>query len=267
MFLGGPAKAMTPALHTPVNSASLLKGIVLAGGSGTRLRPATLRTNKHLLPVHGRPMILYAIDTLVGSGIQDIAVVVGHEHVAAFREILGDGRHLGAPGLQLLAQDAPRGVAHALSLAREFAAGARSCVLLADNLIEHPVAEEAAAFMRQPSGARFLLTQAEDPHRHGVATVVDGTLTGIVEKPSRSHSRLVVVGLYFYDHTVFDACASLAPSSRGELEITDVNNTYIARGDASFSMVRGWWMDVGTPESLAAASQLLAETARTRGNP
>jgi glucose-1-phosphate thymidylyltransferase len=239
----------------------MMKGVILAGGTGTRLLPLTQTVNKHLLTVHDRPMIHFSIATLVGAGIREVTVVTDPQHAGAFASALGDGSGLGLSRLELAFQAEPRGIADALRHAEEFAAGDRVCVILGDNLLERGITDHVQAFERQPSGARLLLKETADPRRFGVASFEHGVgsrLTGIVEKPAVAPSRFAVVGVYMYDPDVFDIVRTLRPSARGELEITDVNNTYIARGDAEYGVVEGWWTDAGTHESLRRAAQLVA---------
>lgn len=243
-----------------------MKGIILAGGLGTRLRPLTLVTNKHLLPVYDRPMIYYPIECLINAGIRDILVVTGGEHAGDFLKLLKNGKHLGIGHLEYAYQEGEGGIADALKLAEEFADGGRICVVLGDNLIEGNIARAAADFARQPRGAKLLLKEVDDPQRFGVAefaspgqTAGPGRIGRIVEKPSQPPSRFAVTGIYFYDADVFGVCQTLKPSGRGELEITDVNNHYLQRGDLTYEILDGWWTDAGTFESLHRAGRLVAE--------
>lgn len=243
-----------------------MKGIILAGGKGSRLLPLTQHTNKHLLRVHDRPMIHFPVLALRDTGIREILIVTDPRHAAAFGAVLGDGGSLGIDRLQLAWQPTAAGIADALRFAEPFAAGDRVCVLLGDNLFQKSLARHAQAFERQKSGARFLLTEVADPKGFGVAQF-DGPLPSghahprlraIVEKPPVPPSPFAVTGAYFYDAGVFDLCLKLRPSGRGELEITDLNNAYIARGDTEYDLIEGWWTDAGTHESLERAARLVA---------
>lgn len=235
-----------------------MKGIVLAGGLGTRLRPLTNEVNKHLLRVHDRPMVMYPIGCLVNAGITEVLVVTGSGHIAAFRRVLGDGRALGLSRLEFATQEGEGGIADALRQGEAFAAGGRVCVVLGDNIIEKSVRGAAARFARQKSGARVLLKESREPERFGVARIEGGRVVGVVEKPSAPMGNLVVTGIYFYDGDVFEMCRGLKPSARGELEISDVNNAYARRGDLEWDMLDGWWADVGTIESLESVSKRIA---------
>jgi glucose-1-phosphate thymidylyltransferase len=216
-------------------------------------------TNKHLLPVYDRPMIHFAIDALLKTGIEDVLVVTGGEHAGDFLKLLRNGKHLGVKHLEYAYQEGEVGIADALSLAEDFADGERICVLLGDNLIEHEISGIARAFEAQPSGARVVLKEVPDPERFGVARFGDGRIVEIVEKPAAPPSRYAVTGIYFYDADVFDICRTLTPSDRGEFEITDVNNAYLQRGDLRYDVLEGWWTDAGTIESLHMAGLLVAE--------
>ncbi len=242
-----------------------MKGVILAGGLGTRLRPMTDVTNKHLLPVYDRPMIYYPIQCLVDSGIDDILIVTGGEHAGDFLKLLKDGRHLGVKHLEYAYQEGEGGIAAALKLAEEFAEGGKICVLLGDNLIQGSIRQHAADFQSQPTGAKLLLKEVGDAHRFGVVQFDEANrIVQIIEKPQDPPSRFVVTGIYFYDTDVFDICRRLKPSARGELEITDVNNAYLDRGDLTHSILEGWWTDAGTIESLYRATQLVADQPRGR---
>lgn len=237
-----------------------LKGIVLAGGLGSRLSPCTQVTNKHLLPVYDQPMIYYPIRTLIQAGIEDILVVTGGHFAGDFLKLLKNGQSFGLKHINYTYQEGEGGIAHALSLAEYFVGDNEMCVVLGDNIIEGNIIEAANSFRAQKSGAKVLLKEVEDPHRFGVAEVKDDKILNIVEKPKEPLSKLAVTGIYFYDHTVFDFIKSLKPSDRGELEITDVNNMYLKRGDLTHSVLEGWWTDAGTFESLRRASNLVAES-------
>ncbi len=240
-----------------------MKGIILAGGLGSRLRPLTLVTNKHLLPVYDQPMIYYPIQTLLNAGIQDVLIVTGGEHAGDFLKLLKNGKDLGVGRLAYAYQEGEGGIADALKLAEEFADGEKICVVLGDNLIEGNIRKAAGDFFTQRSGAKVLLKQVPDPERFGVAKL-EGEGTGariveIIEKPQQPISDYAVTGIYFYDNGVFDICKTLKPSKRGELEITDVNNHYLQRGDLTFDILDGWWTDAGTVESLYRAASLVAQ--------
>jgi len=235
-----------------------MKGVVLAGGLGSRLLPMTGVTNKHLLPVFDRPMIFFPIQTLVRSGIQDILIVVGGDHGGGFLKLLGDGHRIGARRLYYAYQEGEGGIADALARAEDFAGGESVCVILGDNVFERDLAAHVTRFRQVESGARLLLKEVPDPERFGVAEVANNRVVRIVEKPSHPLSNLAVVGAYFYDSRVFDIIKTLRPSGRGELEITDVNNTYLKEGKLSYDIVDGWWADAGTPESLLRVANLVA---------
>jgi len=236
-----------------------MKGIILAGGLGTRLRPLTLVTNKHLLPVYDRPMVYYPIECLVKAGIREILIVTGGEHAGDFLKLLKNGKHLGVSHLEYAYQEGEGGIADALKLAEEFADGGKVCVILGDNIIQSNIRKAAGDFFTQGSGAKLLLKEVEDPQRFGVAKMDGGRIVDIIEKPKDPPSNFAVTGIYFYDKDVFSICATLKPSGRGELEITDVNNHYLKRGDLTHEMLDGWWTDAGTFESLHRASTLVAK--------
>ncbi|MEX2217592.1 MAG: sugar phosphate nucleotidyltransferase [Phycisphaerales bacterium] len=239
-----------------------MKGIILAGGLGTRLRPLTLVTNKHLLPVYDRPMIYYPIQTLLNAGIREVLVVTGGEHAGDFLKLLKNGKHLGLTHLEYAYQEGEGGIADALKLAEEFADGGKICVVLGDNIIEGNVKRAAGDFFTQASGAKLLLKEVPDPERFGVVRFEgepgQGRIVEIVEKPKKAPSPFAVTGVYFFDSDVFSICKTLRPSGRGELEITDVNNAYLQRGDLTHELLAGWWTDAGTFESLHHASCLVA---------
>tara|TARA_Y100000588_G_scaffold386872_1_gene483369 strand:+ start:3807 stop:4541 length:735 start_codon:yes stop_codon:yes gene_type:complete len=237
-----------------------MKGIVLAGGLGSRLDPLTRVTNKHLLPVYNKPMIYYPVEALVNAGIEDILIVTGGRNAGDFLQLLGNGHEFGLKHINYTYQDGEGGIAEALSLAEHFAEGQKICVVLGDNIIEHNISEAINNFRQQERGARLLLKEVSDAQRFGVAEIIDGHIVGIEEKPSDPRSNCAVTGIYMYDNTVFKKIHTLSPSHRGELEITDVNNLYIAEGTLQFSILDGWWTDAGTIESLLRASQLIART-------
>jgi len=236
-----------------------MKGVILAGGKGTRLFPLTKITNKHLLPVYDKPMIYYPLQTLVDADIRDVLIVTGGNYAGDFLQLLGNGRQFGLTSLNYTYQEGEGGIADALSLAEHFADGGKICVVLGDNLIERGIHEAVEAFRHQESGARILLKEVQDPERFGVAEVHAGHVVHIEEKPRRPRSNYAVTGIYMYDATVFDKVRTLEPSARGELEITDVNNAYIREGSLTFSFLDGWWTDAGTFDSLLRASNLVAQ--------
>jgi glucose-1-phosphate thymidylyltransferase len=237
-----------------------MKGIVLAGGTGSRLFPLTKITNKHLLPIYDRPMIYYPIQTLVDAGIRDIMIVTGGRNSGDFLRLLANGKEFGLKHINYTYQEGEGGIADALGLAEHFADGQKICVVLGDNIIEHDIREAAEKFQAQAAGAHILLKEVPDAERFGVAEVSGGTVVGIEEKPKRPKSNLAVTGIYMYDATVFDKIRTLVPSHRGELEITDVNNAYIEEGTMTFSYLQGWWTDAGTFESLLRAANLVAQS-------
>jgi len=235
-----------------------VKGIVLAGGLGTRLDPLTRVTNKHLLPVYDRPMIYYPLETLISAGITEIMLVTGGQNAGGFLELLGNGRELGLAHLNYTYQKGHGGIAEALGLCEHFAGRDRMCVILGDNLLERGIGEQARAFEKQPRGARILLKEVPDPGRFGVP-VFDGNgkIQSIEEKPKKPASPYAVIGVYFYDELVWEVIRGLSPSARNELEITDVNNAYLERGLLEHGFVDGWWTDAGTFESLFRATGLV----------
>lgn len=235
---------------------STIKGIVLAGGTGSRLWPLTKVTNKHLLPVGRKPMIYYPIEQLVQSGISEILIVTGVEHMGDVVGLLGSGKDFGVR-FTYKVQDEAGGIAQALGLAENFAAGQRVFVILGDNITQDSLGAEARKFAEQKSGARLLLKEVPDPHRFGVAEIKGDHIVGIEEKPKQPRSSYAVTGFYLYDGDVFDIVRTLKPSGRGELEITDVNNAYLRRGDMTYGFLKGWWSDAGTFESLARVQQLV----------
>jgi glucose-1-phosphate thymidylyltransferase len=240
-----------------------MKGVVLAGGTGSRLFPLTKITNKHLLPIYDRPMIYYPIQTLVDAGIQDIMIVTGGRNSGDFLRLLANGKQFGLKHINYTYQEGEGGIADALALAEHFADGQKICVVLGDNIIERNIWEAAELFRQQPEGAHILLKEVQDAERFGVAEVEGGQIVGIEEKPHQPKSNYAVTGIYMYDSSVFDKIKTLVPSKRGELEITDVNNAYIREGTMAFSFLDGWWTDAGTFESLLRAANLVAQS-RTR---
>lgn len=236
-----------------------MKGVILAGGLGSRLRPLTLVTNKHLLPVYDRPMIHYPIQCLLGAGISEILLVTGGEHAGDFLKLLRNGKHLGVKDLHYTYQEGEGGIADALKLAEDFADGGKIVVILGDNIIEGNIRRAVADFFTQPSGGKILLKEVPDPQRFGVAVMDGDRVVQIIEKPTNPPTNSAVIGVYMYDNDVFEICRTLKPSGRGELEITDVNNAYIERGDLTADALEGWWTDAGTFESLHRAAVLVAE--------
>jgi glucose-1-phosphate thymidylyltransferase len=236
-----------------------MKGVILAGGLGTRLYPLTKITNKHLLPVYDRPMIYYPIQCLVNAGVSDIMIVTGGRKSGDFLSLLGNGSEFGLKHLNYTYQEGEGGIAEALGLAEHWAGGAPICVVLGDNIIQYNVAKAVADFRAQQRGAKILLKEVHDPQRFGVAELDQKRVLSIVEKPREPKSNLAVIGIYLYDARVFDVIKTLEPSERGELEITDVNNWYIRDGSMTCEILEGWWTDAGTFESLHRASCLVAE--------
>jgi glucose-1-phosphate thymidylyltransferase len=235
-----------------------MKGIILAGGLGSRLRPLTKVTNKHLLPIYDKPMIYYPIQTLVRAGIKDIMIVTGGHSAGDFLRLLGNGREFGLDDMYYTYQEGEGGIADALKLCEHFAEGQRVVVILGDNIIQDDITPYARQFDAQDSGARILLKEVDDPQRFGCPQLDGDRIVRIEEKPLQPKSRYAVTGIYMYDHRVFDFCRRLRPSSRGELEITDVNNAYIEEGDLHYDVLDGWWTDAGTFESLYRANELVA---------
>ena len=238
-----------------------MKGIVLAGGTGSRLFPLTKITNKHLLPIYDRPMIYYPIQTLVDAGIQEILIVTGGRNSGDFLRLLANGKQFGLKHINYTYQEGEGGIADALALAEHFADGQQICVVLGDNIIQGNILQAAERFRKQPLGAHILLKEVPDAERFGVAEVAGGKIVGIEEKPRQPKSNYAVTGIYMYDASVFDKIKTLVPSGRGELEITDVNNAYIGEGAMTFSFLDGWWTDAGTFESLLRAANLVAQSA------
>ena len=237
-----------------------MRGVVLAGGLGTRLDPITRIINKHLLPVYDKPMIYYPIRTLVNAGIEDILIVTGGRNAGDFLKLLGNGREFGLKHLDFTYQEGEGGIAEALGLARHFSRGERLCVMLGDNIIERNIVGPVNAFRQQERGAKILLKEVPDPARFGVPRFEGGRVVAVEEKPETPSSGYAVTGIYLFDETVFDKIDRLERSARGELEITDVNNQYIAEGTMTWDVLDGWWTDAGTVESLLLASRLVADS-------
>ena len=239
---------------------AFMKGVVLAGGTGSRLHPLTKITNKHLLPVFDKPMIYYPIQTLVSAGIEEILIVTGGKNSGDFLRLLANGKEFGLRHLNYTYQEGEGGIADALSLAEHFADGDRICVVLGDNIVEKSIRHAVEEFQSQTKGAKILLKEVTDAERFGVAEIDGNRILGIEEKPKSPKSNYAVTGIYLYDETVFDKVRTLVPSDRNELEITDVNNAYIREGTMTFSYLDGWWTDAGTFESLLRATNLVAQS-------
>lgn len=235
-----------------------LRGIVLAGGTGSRLMPLTKVTNKHLLPVGQKPMIFYPIEKLTAIGIEEILIVTGVEHMGDVVSLLGSGKNFGCR-FTYKVQDEAGGIAQALALAENFADGHPIAVILGDNIFHANLKNYADKFVAQQAGARILLKQVSYPQRFGVAELSEGRIIGIEEKPEQPRSDYAVTGIYFYDAAVFDIIRTLQPSGRGELEITHVNQAYIANDQLAYDIIDGWWTDAGTFESLNRANELVAK--------
>jgi glucose-1-phosphate thymidylyltransferase len=236
-----------------------VKGVVLAGGLGTRLYPLTKITNKHLLPVYNKPMVMYPVECLVHAGIKDILIVTGGNNPGDFLKLLGNGKEFGVENINYAYQEGEGGIADALSLAENHAARGPVCVVLGDNIIEKNIISAVEDYEKQESGAKILLKKVDDPERFGVPVVDGDKIVRIEEKPENPASQFAVTGIYMYDSQVFDFIKKLTPSQRGELEITDVNNLYIDQGVMTWSELDGWWTDAGTIESLLRASNLVAK--------
>ena len=236
-----------------------MKGVVLAGGTGSRLYPLTRVTNKHLLPIYDKPMVYYPIQTLDNAGIEEILLVTGGKNAGDFLRLLGNGREFGLKHLNYTYQEGEGGIAEALGLAEFFANGEPICVVLGDNIIENNVRQAVQNFANQKTGAKILLKEVADAQRFGVAEIRGQRVIGIEEKPASPKSNYAVIGSYLYDATVFQKIRRLTPSGRGELEITTVNNFYIEEGNLSYEILDGWWTDAGTFDSLLRANTLVAE--------
>ena len=236
-----------------------MKGVVLAGGLGTRLSPLTRITNKHLLPVYDQPMIYYPIKMLVEAGIKDILIVTGGNSAGDFLKLLRNGAEFGLKRLNYAYQEGEGGIAAALALAEDWADRSPICVILGDNILENSIASAVRKFRHQGSGAKILLSEVHDPQRFGVPVFEGDRILRIEEKPSDPKSKYAVIGVYLYDERVFEIVRELKPSSRGELEITDVNNAYIETGEMTWDVLEGWWTDAGTFDSLLRASILVSQ--------
>ena len=222
-----------------------MKGVILAGGTGSRLFPLTKVTNKHLLPVYNKPMIYYPIECMVQAGIEEVLLVTGGNNAGDFIRLLGNGREFGLRSLNYTYQDGAGGIAQALGLAEDFADGGSILLILGDNILEYSIGDACRRFRHQGQGAKILLSQVENPKAYGVAEMEGERVVKIIEKPQNPASNWAVIGIYFYDGNVFDIVRTLKPSARGELEITDVNNAYIARGEMTADKVKGFWADAG----------------------
>lgn len=233
-----------------------IKGVILAGGLGTRLYPLTKVTSKHLLPVGNEPMIFHTIKQLKNAGISDILIVTNPEYVADFVKALGSGYDFECDFTYRIQEEA-KGIAHALALAEGFAAGGRTAVLLGDNIFQDSINQIVSDFRKQQSGARVLLKHVNDPERFGVATLNGNRIVSIEEKPQEPKSNFAVVGVYLYDSSVYDIIKAIQPSPRGEYEITAVNNVYLEREQLEYNILKGDWVDAGTFESLAEAHQMI----------
>jgi glucose-1-phosphate thymidylyltransferase len=240
-----------------------MKGVVLAGGLGTRLSPLTKITNKHLLPVYDRPMIYYPIQMLVEAGIDEIMIVTGGNSAGDFLRLIGNGNEFGLPHMHYTYQEGEGGIAEALGLAADFVDNDKVVVVLGDNILEMGIRAGVEAFARQESGARIYLKQVDHPWEYGIATIEGDKVVRIIEKPQDPPSDLAVIGVYMYPPDVFEIVSTLEPSARGELEITDVNNAYIERGEMAYDLLDGWWLDAGeNHEALLRANVVIA---RERG--
>ncbi len=235
-----------------------MKGVILAGGLGSRLRPLTSVTNKHLLPIYDKPMIFYPLETLVQAGIKDILIVTGGNNAGDFLRLIGNGSAFGLKEVHYTYQKGEGGIAEALGLAENFADGEKIVVILGDNIFQANLFRHVESYKHQPIGSKILMKKIPDPERFGVVVFKRGKVLAIEEKPKRAKSDCIVTGIYMYDSQVFNIIKTLKPSGRGELEITDVNNAYIRQGHMTCDVLQGWWSDCGTFESLLRASQLVA---------
>jgi glucose-1-phosphate thymidylyltransferase len=244
-----------------------MKGVILAGGLGTRLYPLTKITNKHLLPVYSKPMIYYPIESLVRADIHDIMIVTGGNSAGDFIRLLENGEEFGLKRLHYAYQKGEGGIAAALALARSFVDKDKVCVVLGDNILERCIGRAVQDFEKQSQGAKVFLKEVTNPQAYGIAEIEGGRLTRIVEKPKAPKSNLAVIGVYMYGPDVFDVIPNLKPSARGELEITDVNNYYISAGTMTYQVIDGWWADAGeSVDSWIEANQLIARSGANRGD-
>jgi len=237
-----------------------IKGVILAGGLGSRLAPLTKVTNKHLLPVYKKPMVYYPIEKLVAAGVREIMLVTGGPFAGDFLKLLGNGRQFGLRDLHYTYQEGEGGIAEALGLCEQFVEGDRVCVILGDNIFSGDIRAGLESYMKQKAGAKIFLKEVSDPQRFGVAELRDGTIAGIEEKPKKPKSKYAVTGVYMYDAAVWKVIKTLKPSGRGELEITDVNNYYVKQGTLTYEVLDGFWTDAGTFESLLRANTLVSDT-------
>ncbi len=236
-----------------------MKGIILAGGLGTRLHPLTRITNKHLLPVYDKPMIYYPVEMLVKAGIKDIMIVTGGSNSGDFLRLLGNGREFGLKRLHYGYQEGEGGIADALNTAKEFVGKDKMVVVLGDNIIERNIKDAVKDFSKQKKGAKIILKEVKNPREYGVAEFKKGRVVKIIEKPKNPPSNFAVIGIYFYPPDVFDIIKTLKPSGRGELEITDVNNVYIRKKTMTFSVLEGWWMDAGESKDALLRSNIIVK--------
>jgi len=234
-----------------------MKGIILAGGSGTRLLPLTRVTNKHLLPIYKKPMIYYPLETLVSAGIKEIMIVTGGNNPGDFLKLLGNGKELGLKELHYAYQEGSGGIAEALGLAEDFADQEKIVVILGDNIFEDNINQYVKSFENQERGAKLFIKKVSSPERFGVPVIKNGKIVKIEEKPKKPKSSYAVTGLYMYDNQVWDVIKNLKPSARGELEITDVNNFYVKQKTVTYEILKGFWTDAGTFDSLFQASVLI----------
>lgn len=239
-----------------------MKGVILAGGLGTRLRPLTNVANKHLLPIYDRPMIYYPLQTLVKAGIRNILIVTGGNNAGDFLRLIGNGSQFGLKHVNYTYQRGEGGIAEALALAKHFSGGDKLVVILGDNILQRGISRYVKLFAAQPKGAKILIKKVPDPERFGVVTFKKRTVLEVAEKPRKPKSNYIVVGVYMYDAQVFDIIRTLKPSKRGELEITDVNNAYIRKKQMTCDLLPGWWSDCGTFDSLLRASTFVARENR-----
>ncbi len=237
-----------------------MKGIILAGGLGTRLYPLTKITNKHLLPVYDRPMIFHPVQTLINAGIRDILIVTGGNNAGDFLRLLGNGKSFGLKHINYTYQEKEGGIAEAAGLAEHFAEGEKVLIMLGDNIIEGNIQKAVEDFKSQRSGAKILLREVDNPKEYGIAQIKNGKIIKIEEKPKRPKSNYAVIGIYMYDNQVFDIVRTLKPSTRGELEITDVNNAYLQQGNLTYSFLKGYWLDAGESiDALLKANKIVAQ--------
>lgn len=245
-----------------------MKGVILAGGLGTRLMPCTKVTNKHLLPVYDKPMIYYPLRTLVNAGLEDIMIVTGGNNAGDFLRLLGNGKEFGLKDISYTYQEGEGGIADALRLAENFIEKDKMVVMLGDNIIRDDISGAVKEFEKQEKGAKIFLKEVSNPEKFGVAEIEGGRVVNIEEKPQKPKSNYAVIGLYMYDRDVFEIIKTLKPSGRGELEITDVNNEYIKRGTMTYSIIEGWWGDAGTSfEALFRAGSLVREASKDNKPP